>query len=243
MGAYRVYLGVDLIAPGYDGGPGTRFDGVGHSGFGLPPMPSESTTPPVSQVAEIPRRRQKSTVWCSAHADFRVAIRIDEIRLRVHVAVFHPRLRDLPESKRTMAVYLMLDDVLGEVGRRPDDQRPGDRRLSCGGAPKAERRHPRRGGSYLSIRLGLHRRSGADLRRERHEHRGDSDPSAVKNASFHVALSTSRNARERATGATIERTSRTCESLHRGRHELPLQGQFGLATVAPVVMGGMSPDW
>jgi hypothetical protein len=48
------------------------------------------------------------------YAEFRLALQTDEMRLRVHAAVYHPKLRELDEGNRTVATFLMLDDLLGE---------------------------------------------------------------------------------------------------------------------------------
>jgi hypothetical protein len=48
--------------------------------------------------------------------DLRLGMRVDEARRRIDVVVFHPKFTDLPEDKRAMAMFLLLDDALGEDG-------------------------------------------------------------------------------------------------------------------------------
>jgi uncharacterized protein DUF695 len=50
------------------------------------------------------------------YADLRFGLELDAIRRRVHVVVFHEKFGSLPESDRGTAVFLFLDDILGEDG-------------------------------------------------------------------------------------------------------------------------------
>ena len=50
------------------------------------------------------------------YADFRFALELDDVRRRVQVAVYHPKLRELPDHERGLATFLVLDDALGEDG-------------------------------------------------------------------------------------------------------------------------------
>jgi len=47
---------------------------------------------------------------------FRLGLEVDERRLRVHLAVFHPALAGLPEKAASTALFVTLDRVLGEDG-------------------------------------------------------------------------------------------------------------------------------
>jgi hypothetical protein len=49
-----------------------------------------------------------------AESDYRLSFHLDARVNRLDVAVFHPELADLPESKRLVAISLFLSDLLGE---------------------------------------------------------------------------------------------------------------------------------
>ena len=48
--------------------------------------------------------------------DFRIGVELDETRLLMSVVLYHPKLGDLRESQRSTALFLALDDWLGEDG-------------------------------------------------------------------------------------------------------------------------------
>jgi hypothetical protein len=66
------------------------------------------------------RRDRKLTLQLDgvdlSYDDFRVGLELDETRRLVHIAMYHPKFGDLPEGERTMALFLTLDDWLGEDG-------------------------------------------------------------------------------------------------------------------------------
>lgn len=49
-------------------------------------------------------------------ADYRIAFETDRTRETINASVFHPALKELPEEQRGMAVFLFLDNALGEDG-------------------------------------------------------------------------------------------------------------------------------
>jgi hypothetical protein len=51
-----------------------------------------------------------------SYDDFRIGLELDETRRLLHVVVYHPKLSDLPEEQRSTAMFLTLDDWLGEDG-------------------------------------------------------------------------------------------------------------------------------
>ncbi len=51
-----------------------------------------------------------------SYADLRFGFERDTNRRRLHVALFHEKFRDLSEDDRRRALFLFLDDLLGEDG-------------------------------------------------------------------------------------------------------------------------------